>query len=96
MRMETSTVLMVHSSGQPTMVVPVVTLPGQSTKRISYVDDGDEWKRFVDDSDPDTGNSGLPLSLRLRGGGPPLIAEPAEPDDEFDAEFDVKAWQRYG
>jgi hypothetical protein len=34
--------------------------------------------------------------LRLRGGGPPLVTEPAEPDEEFDAEFDVKAWQHYG
>ena len=55
------------------------------------LDDGDEWMRFVDDSDPDTGNSGLPLSLRLCGGGPTLVAEPAELDEEFDAEFDVKA-----
>jgi hypothetical protein len=60
------------------------------------LDDGDEWMRFVDDSDPDTGNSGRPL--RLRGGGQPLVAEPAEPDADgkFDAEFDVKAWQHYG
>ena len=59
-------------------------------------DDGDEWMRFVDDTASDTGKSGLSLSLRLRGAGPPVIAEPAEPDDEFDAELDVTAWQRYG
>ena len=49
--------------------------------------------RFIDDSDPDTGNSGRPL--RLRGGGPPLVAE-LDDEGKFDAEFDVKAWLHYG